>query len=121
MVKEHLLGNTMRMSFSKNDEVLEIPNLIEVQKKSFAECVERDVKTVLDDIAPMADYSGNLIIEFVDYSLDETPKYTIAECKDRDLNYATPFKVTVRLTNKITSEVKEQEIYMRNFTITVEK
>ena len=117
MVKEHLLGNTMRMSFSKNDEVLEIPNLIEVQKKSFAEFVERDIKTVLDDISPMADYSGNLIIEFIDYSLDETPKYTVEECKERDLNYATPFKVTVRLTNKITNEVKEQEIYMGDFPL----
>ena len=105
MVKERLLGKTLRMSFSKNDEVLEIPNLIEVQKKSFKDFVEKDIGDVLRDISPMADYSGNLIIEFVDYSLDEAPKYTIEECKDRDLNYATPFKVTVRLTNKITNEV----------------
>ena len=117
MVKERLLGKNLRMSFSKNDEVLEIPNLIEVQKKSFKDFVEKDIGDVLRDISPMADYSGNLIIEFVDYSLDETPKYTIAECKDRDLNYATPFKVTVRLTNKITSEVKEQEIYMGDFPL----
>ena len=117
MVKERLLGKTLRMSFSKNDEVLEIPNLIEVQKKSFKDFVEKDIGDVLRDISPMADYSGNLIIEFVDYSLDEAPKYTIEECKDRDLNYATPFKVTVRLTNKITNEVKEQEIYMGDFPL----
>ncbi len=117
MVKEQLLGKTLRMSFSKNDEVLEIPNLIEVQKKSFKEFVERDIKSVLEDISPMADYSGNLIIEFVDYSLDETPKYSVEECKERDLNYATPFKVTVRLTNKITNEIKDQEIYMGDFPL----
>ena len=117
MVKERLLGKTLRMSFSKNDEVLEIPNLIEVQKKSFKDFVEHDIGDVLRDISPMTDYSGNLMIEFVDYSLDETPKYTIAECKERDLNYATPFKVTVRLTNKTTSEVKEQEIYMGDFPL----
>ncbi|MBQ4317411.1 MAG: DNA-directed RNA polymerase subunit beta [Clostridia bacterium] len=117
MVKERLLGKTLRMSFSKNDEVLEIPNLIEVQKKSFKDFIEKDIGDVLRDISPMADYSGNLIIEFVDYSLDEAPKYTIEECKDRDLNYATPFKVTVRLTNKITNEVKEQEIYMGDFPL----
>jgi len=117
MVKERLLGKTLRMSFSKNDEVLEIPNLIEVQKKSFKDFVEKDIGDVLRDISPMADYSGNLIIEFVDYSLDEAPKYSIEECKERDLNYATPFKVTVRLTNKITSEVKEQEIYMGDFPL----
>ncbi len=117
MVKERLLGKTLRMSFSKNDEVLEIPNLIEVQKKSFKDFVEHDIGEMLTDISPMADYSGNLIIEFVGYSLDETPKYTIEECKERDLNYATPFKVTVRLTNKNTGEVKEQEIYMGDFPL----
>ena len=117
MVKERLLGKTLRMSFSKNDEVLEIPNLIEVQKKSFKDFAEHDIGEMLTDISPMADYSGNLIIEFVGYLLDETPKYTIEECKERDLNYATPFKVTVRLTNKNTGEVKEQEIYMGDFPL----
>ena len=117
MVKERLLGKTLRMSFSKNDEILEIPNLIEVQKKSFKDFAEHDIGEMLTDISPMADYSGNLIIEFVGYLLDETPKYTIEECKERDLNYATPFKVTVRLTNKNTGEVKEQEIYMGDFPL----
>ncbi len=117
MVKERLLGKTMRMSFSKNNEVLEIPNLIEVQKKSFKDFVERDIGDVLRDISPMADYSGQLLIEFIGYSLDEAPKYSIEECKARDLNYATPFKVTVRLTNKTTNEVKEQEIYMGDFPL----
>ncbi len=115
MVKEQHLGKVVRMSFSQNEEVLEMPNLIEVQKKSFRDLVEKDIKEVLADISPMTDYSGNLVIEFVDYTLNETPKYTIEECKERDVNYATPFKVIVRLTNKVTGEVKEQEIYMGDF------
>ena len=107
MVKEQLLGRTKRMSFSKNEEVLEIPNLIEVQKKSFEDFTEKVIRKVLHDISPMTDYSGNLVIEFVDYSLNDTPKYTVEECKERDLNYAIPFKVTVRLTNKVTGEVRK--------------
>lgn len=112
MVKPQHLGKNVRMSFAKNDEVLEMPNLIEVQKKSFEEFVKSGVSEVLKDYSPMTDYSGNLIIDFVGYSLDSPPKYSIAECKERDANYAIPFKVTVRLTNKVTEEVKEQEIYM---------
>lgn len=115
MLKEQHLGNVVRMSFSKNYEALEMPNLIEVQKKSFRDLIEKDIKEILADISPMTDYSGNLVIEFIDYSLDETPKYSVAECKERDVNYATPFKVTVRLTNKVTGEVKDQEIYMGDF------
>ncbi|PKM61785.1 MAG: DNA-directed RNA polymerase subunit beta [Firmicutes bacterium HGW-Firmicutes-21] len=115
MLKEQQLGKVVRMSFSQNEEVLKMPNLIEVQKKSFRELIERDIKEVLADISPMTDYSGNLIIEFIGYSLSDTPKYAVAECKERDVNYATPFKVTVRLTNKVTGEVKEQEIYMGDF------
>ena len=115
MVKQQQLGTNVRMSFSKNREVLEMPNLIEIQKKSFKELIERDISDVLRDISPMTDYSGNLVIEFVDYSLSDAPKFTIEECKDRDVNYAVPFKVTVRLTNKATGEVKEQEIYMGDF------
>ncbi|OGO88541.1 MAG: DNA-directed RNA polymerase subunit beta [Clostridiales bacterium GWF2_36_10] len=115
MLKEQHLGKVVRMSFSKNEEVLEMPNLIEVQKKSFRDLIEKDIKEVLADISPMTDYSGNLVIEFIDYSLSDTPKYAVEECKERDVNYATPFKVIVRLTNKVTGEVKEQEIYMGDF------
>ncbi len=115
MLKEQNLGKVKRLSFSKTQEVLEMPNLIEIQKKSFRDLVEKDIQTILSEISPMNDYSGNLVIEFVDYSLSETPKFSVEECKERDVNFATPFKVTVRLINKITGEVKEQEIYMGDF------
>ena len=115
MVKPRLLGKTTRMSFAKNDEVLEMPNLIEVQKKSFEDFITKDIKTVLEDISPMTDYSGNLVIDFIDYSLSDPPKYGVEECKERDVNYAAPFKVLVRLNNKVAGELKEQEIYMGDF------
>ncbi len=120
MVHEQTLGKTKRMSFSRIEEVVEMPNLIEVQKKSFDDFVNKEIGQVLKDISPMTDYSGNLVIEFIDYTLSEPPKYTIAECKERDLNYASPFRVTVRLTNRATGEVKEQEIYMGDFPIMTE-
>ena len=115
MVKPRLLGKTTRMSFAKNDEVLEMPNLIEVQKKSFEDFITKDIRTVLEDISPMTDYSGNLVIDFIDYSLSDPPKYGVEECKERDVNYAAPFKVLVRLNNKVTGELKEQENYMVDF------
>ena len=111
------LGTRMRKSFSKNREVLEMPNLIEVQKDSFKGFIENGIKEVLRDFSPMTDYSGNLIIDFIDYDMSAPPKYTIMECKERDVNYAVPLKVRVRLTNKVTEEVKEQEIYMGDFPI----
>ncbi len=117
MVHEETLGKTKRLSFSKIEEVVAMPNLIEVQKKSFDDFVNKEIGNVLKDISPMTDYSGNLVIEFIDYKLSDPPKYTIEECKERDLNYASPFRVTVRLTNKSTGEVKEQEIYMGDFPI----
>ena len=92
-----------------------MPNLIEVQKKSFEDFITKDIKTVLEDISPMTDYSGNLVIDFIDYSLSDPPKYGVEECKERDVNYAAPFKVLVRLNNKVTGELKEQEIYMGDF------
>ena len=115
MVKPRQLGRTVRMSFAKNDEVLEMPNLIEVQKKSFEDFITKDIQSVLEDISPMTDYSGNLVIDFIGYSLNDPPKYEVEECKERDVNYAVPFKVNVRLTNKVTGELKEQEIYMGDF------
>jgi DNA-directed RNA polymerase subunit beta len=99
------------------DEVLEMPNLIEVQKNSYKWFLEEGLKEVFQDISPITDYSGNLVLEFVDFSLDKEPKYSIEECKERDATYATALKVKVRLHNKETDEIKEQEIFMGDFPI----
>ncbi len=117
MLKPQKLGKNTRMSFSKIDEPLEMPNLIEVQKDSYKWFVEEGIMDVLHDVSPITDYSGNLVIEFVGYSLDEKPQYPVEECKDRDVNYAAPLKVKVRLTNKTTGEVKESEIHMGDFPL----
>ena len=117
MVKEHKLGRTTRMSFSKIEEVLEMPNLIEVQKKSYQWFLDEGLKEVLEDVSPIVDYSGNLHIEFVDYSIDPNPKYPVEECKERDVNYAAPLRVLVRLFNKETGEVMEKEIFMGDFPL----
>ena len=108
------------MSFSRIDEVLEMPNLLEVQKKSYQWFLEEGLKEVLRDVSPITDYSGNLSIEFVDFSLDPTPKYPVEECKDRDVNYAAPLRVTVRLYNKNTGELLEREIFMGDFPLMTE-
>ncbi|MBE6632312.1 MAG: DNA-directed RNA polymerase subunit beta, partial [Ruminococcaceae bacterium] len=117
MVKPHKLGKNVRMSFSKIDEAIEMPNLIEVQKKSYNWFINEGLREVLRDVSPIVDYSGNLFIEFVDYSLDSTPKYPVEECKERDVNYAAPLRVTVRLYNKLTEEVIEREIFMGDFPL----
>ncbi len=111
------LGKNERMSYSKVHEVLEMPNLIEIQTKSYDWFVEKGLKEVLHDFSPITDYSGNLILELVDYYLDEKPKYTIEECKARDATYSKPLKIKVRLINKETGEVKEQEIFMGEFPL----
>lgn len=98
MVKPQKLGKNIRMSFSKIYEALEMPNLIEVQKKSYRNFIETGLMEVLRDVSPITDYSGNLVIEFVDYKIDPTPKYPVEECKERDVNYAAPLRVRVRLT-----------------------
>ena len=90
-----------RMSFSRIDEVLDMPNLIEVQKNSYRRFLTEDLKEVLADVSPITDYSENLVLEFVDYSLDGTPKNTVERCKERDLTYAAPLKVFVRLKNRV--------------------
>ena len=110
MVKPHKLGKNVRMSFAKIDEALEMPNLIEVQKKSYDWFVNEGLREVLRDVSPITDYSGNLSIEFVDYAIDPNPKYPVEECKERDVNYAAPLRVTVRLTNKQTGEVQNSAI-----------
>ena len=119
-IKPQQLGKNVRMSFAKIDEVLEMPDLLEVQKKSYKWLVEKGISEVLQDVSPIVDYSGNLVIEFVDFSIDPTPKYPVEECKARDVNYAAPLRVTVRLTNKNTGEVKQQEIFMGDFPLMTE-
>jgi len=120
VVKPQKFGKTERMSFSRIDEVLEMPNLLDVQKKSYQWFLEEGLKEVLRDVSPITDYSGNLSIEFVDFSLDPTPKYPVEECKDRDVNYAAPLRVTVRLYNKNTGELLEREIFMGDFPLMTE-
>ena len=119
-IKPQQLGKNVRMSFAKIDEVLEMPDLLEVQKKSYKWLIEKGISEVLQDVSPIVDYSGNLVIEFVDFSIDPTPKYPVEECKARDVNYAAPLRVTVRLTNKNTGEVKQQEIFMGDFPLMTE-
>ncbi|MGI6696178.1 MAG: DNA-directed RNA polymerase subunit beta [Christensenellales bacterium] len=109
-----------RMSFSRIDEVLDMPNLIEVQKNSYRRFLEEDFKEVLADVSPITDYSENLVLEFVDYKLDKTPKYSVERCKERDLTYAAPLKVFVRLKNKETGEIKESEVFMGDFPLMTE-
>ncbi len=121
MVHPVQLGKNTRMSYSKIGEVLEMPNLIEVQKNSYKWFVEEGIREVFHDISPITDYTGNLVLEFVDYSLDEKPKYTIPECKERDTNYATSLRVKVRLRNLETGEIKEQEIFMGDFPLMTEQ
>ena len=111
------LGKNKRMSFSRIPEKLELPNLIEVQKDSYEWFVRFGLREVFRDISPITDYTGNLILEFLDYSLKDEPKYTIAECKERDATYAVPLRVKIRLINKETGEVKEQEIFMGDFPL----
>ena len=94
------LGNNVRMSFAKIDEVLDMPNLIEVQKNSYQWFLEEGLRDVFDETAAITDYNGNLVLDFIGYRLEETPKYTVEECKERDATYATPLYVRVRLLNK---------------------
>ncbi len=119
-VKEQKLGKNTRMSFSKSQFPCELPNLVEVQTKSFKWFLEEGLMEVLRDISPITDHSDNLVIEFVSYSIDQKPKYTVEECKERDANYAAPLKVNVRLTNKLTGEVKQTDIFMGDFPIMTE-
>ena len=119
-IKPVKLGTTTRMSFAKINEVLDMPNLIEVQKNSYKWFLEEGLKEVFHDMSAIADYTGNLVLEFIDYRLDDTPKYTVAECKERDVTYAAPLHVRVRLLNKETGEVKESEVFMGDFPLMTE-
>jgi DNA-directed RNA polymerase subunit beta len=114
-------GKRVRMSYSKIDEVLELPDLIEVQKKSYEWFVKEGLKEVFEDISPIQDYTGNLILEFVDYYISDEVKYDVEESKERDANYAAPLKVRVRLINRETGEVKEQEVFMGDFPLMTDR
>ena len=119
-VKPVQLGKNVRMSFARINEVLQMPNLIEVQINSYKWFLEEGLKEVFGDVSAISDYTGNLVLDFVDYRLDETPKYSVEECKERDVTYAAPLRVTARLLNKETGEVKEQEIFMGDFPLMTE-
>ncbi|HIV18267.1 MAG TPA: DNA-directed RNA polymerase subunit beta [Candidatus Merdivicinus intestinigallinarum] len=119
-VKPVQLGKNTRMSFAHINEVLEMPNLIEVQVNSYKWFLNQGLKEVFSDISAITDYTGNLVLDFVDYRLDETPKYSVTECKVRDVTYDAPLHVRARLLNKETGEVNEQEIYMGNFPLMTE-
>ncbi len=108
-------GKTTRKSFARIDEILEMPNLIEVQKKSYEWFLTDGLREVFNDVAAISDYTGNLELSFLDYKLDDEPKYSVEECKARDATYACPLKVRMRLLNKETGEIKEQEIFMGDF------
>ncbi|MBR1442349.1 MAG: DNA-directed RNA polymerase subunit beta, partial [Firmicutes bacterium] len=111
------LGDVVRMSYSKIDEVLEMPNLLALQKDSYKWFLEEGLKEVFEDISPIVDYSGNLVLELVDFNLDSKPKYDIAECKERDVTYSAQLKVRAKLTNRESGVIIENEIYMGNFPL----
>ena len=117
MVKDVYFGKTLRKSFARHEEILEMPNLLEVQKNSYQWFLETGLREVFKDVASITDYAGNLELSFIDYSMDEPPKYNVEECKARDATYAAPIKVWVRLRNKETDEMKEQEIFMGDFPL----
>ena len=117
MPKAVTYGKTERMSFARHEEIQSMPNLLEIQKNSYKWFLEEGLRDVFKDVDVITDYSGNLELRFVDYAMDENPKYTEEECKARDATYAAPLKVSVRLRNKETEEIKEQEIFMGDFPI----
>ena len=116
-VKPVKVGRKTRMSFSKINEVMAMPNLIEVQKNSYQWFLDTGLREVLRDINEITDYTGNLVLDFIDYRVDPTPKYTVKQCKERDATYNAPLRVTARLLNKETGEIKINEIYMGDFPI----
>ena len=111
------LGKNIRQSFAHIDEVAEMPNLIEVQKNSYQWFLDEGLRAVFKDISSITDYQGNLQLDFIDFTLDDKPKYPLLECKERDVNYAAPLRVRARLINKVTGEIKESDIYMGDFPL----
>ena len=112
MVKDQLFGKTMRKSYAKYQEILEMPNMLRIQKDSYEWFLETGLREVFKDVGVITDFSGKLELSFLDYTMEDKPKYTIEECKERDATYAKPIKVRVRLRNTETDEIKEQEIFM---------
>lgn len=121
MVHEVEAGKNVRLSYSKIKEVLDMPNLIEVQKNSYKSFLEEGLREIFHDISPITDHAGKLVLEFFDYRLDYNSKYSVEECKERDAKYAAPLKVNVRLINTETGEIKEQEIFMGDFPLMTEQ
>ena len=117
MVRDEMFGKTLRKSYAKYEEILEMPNMLKVQKDSYQWFLDEGLREVFRDVGVISDFSGKLELSFLDYSMDEKPKYTIEECKERDATYARPMKVRVRLRNTETDEIKEQEIFMGDFPI----
>ena len=121
MVHEVEVGKNVRLSYSKIKEVLDMHNLIEVQKDSYKWFLEEGLKEIFHDISPITDHAGKLVLEFFDYRLDYNSKYSVEECKERDTKYAAPLRVSVRLINTETGEIKEQEIFMGDFPLMTEQ
>ena len=120
-VKDVQLGSTTRKSFGKIDEVIDMPNLIEIQKKSYQWFLDEGLKEVFEDVSGITDHSGNYVLDFIDYFLDiDHPKHSVIECKERDTTYAAPLKVKARLTNRETEDIKESEVYMGDFPLMTE-
>ena len=117
MVKDVMFGKTMRKSYAKYEEILEIPNMLKIQKDSYQWFLDEGLREVFKDVGTITDFSGKLELTFLDYSMNEPPKYTIEQCKERDATYAKPIKVRVRLRNTETDEIKEQEIFMGDFPV----
>ena len=117
MPKDVAYGRTIRKSFAKTEEIKDMPNLLEVQKDSYRWFLETGLREVFHDVAAITDYTGNLELTFIDYNINEKPKYSVEECKARDATYAAPLKVGVRLRNRETEEIKEQEIFMGDFPL----
>ena len=117
MAKDKYYGKTLRKNFARHEEVMPMPNLLEIQKTSYREFLDTGLREVFADVGAISDYQGNLELTFIDFRMDEAPKYNVEECKARDATYAAPLKVTVRLRNKETEEIKEQEIFMGDFPL----
>ena len=119
-VKPVKYGKNERMTFSKINEVIDMPNLIEIQKDSYEWFLNEGLREVFEDMSSITDYTGNLVLDFIDYRLDDKPKYTVTECKERDATYAAPLKVLARLQNVETGEIKENEVFMGDFPLMTE-
>ena len=119
-VKPVKYGKNERMTFSQINEVIDMPNLIEIQKDSYSWFLDQGLKEVFEDMSSITDYTGNLVLDFIDYRLDDKPKYTVTECKERDATYAAPLKVLARLQNIETGEIKENEVFMGDFPLMTE-